>query len=80
MKNIEKGQRYIVKNFINGSPHYRTYRRKLLSMGLTPGASLVVKRIAPLGDPVQFEVNGFSLSLRRRELQALFQLEEVENA
>ena len=49
----------------------RAYRKKLLSMGLTPGAELTVKRIAPIGDPVEISVRGFSLSLRKAEADAL---------
>lgn len=47
------------------------YRRKLLSMGLTPGAEISITRLAPLGDPVEIRVRGFSLSLRREEAAAL---------
>ena len=49
----------------------RAYRKKLLSMGLTTGAELTVKRIAPMGDPVEISVRGFSLSLRKAEADAL---------
>ena len=49
----------------------RAYRKKLLSMGLTPGAELTVKRIAPMCDPVEISVRGFSLSLRKAEADAL---------
>jgi len=47
------------------------YRRKLLSMGLTPGAELSVTRVAPMGDPVEIRVRGFALSVRRDEAAAL---------
>jgi ferrous iron transport protein A len=40
-------------------------------MGLTPGAEFVVTRYAPLGDPVEIRVRGFSLTLRRDEAAAL---------
>jgi Fe2+ transport system protein FeoA len=43
------------------------YRRRLLAMGLTPGTEFTVTRFAPLGDPVQIAIRGFSLSLRRDE-------------
>jgi ferrous iron transport protein A len=45
----------------------RAYREKLLAFGLTPGTELSVTRIAPLGDPLEFRVRGFALSLRRGE-------------
>jgi ferrous iron transport protein A len=47
------------------------YRRKLLTMGLTPGAEIGITRVAPLGDPVEIRVRGFSLSLRKEEASAL---------
>lgn len=47
------------------------YRRKLLSMGLTPGAEFSVQRVAPMGDPVEILLRGFRLSLRKAEAEAL---------
>ncbi|MHB1360813.1 MAG: FeoA family protein [Rhodocyclaceae bacterium] len=49
----------------------RGYRRKLLTMGLTPGAEISITRLAPMGDPVEIRVRGFSLSLRKEEASAL---------
>jgi ferrous iron transport protein A len=49
----------------------RAYRQKLLSMGLTPGTHFTVTRHAPLGDPIEIEVRGFKLSLRKGEAAAL---------
>ena len=40
-------------------------------MGLTPGTCFTLKRLAPLGDPVEIEVRGFSLSLRKTEADAV---------
>jgi len=49
----------------------RAYRKKLLSMGLTPGAEFEVVRVAPMGDPVEIRVRGTSVSLRKGEAGAL---------
>jgi len=49
----------------------KAYRKKLLSMGLTPGAEFSVTRYAPMGDPVEIQVRGYSLSLRKEEAEAL---------
>lgn len=57
---------------------YRGYKGKLLSMGLTPGTEFIVIRHAPLGDPVEIEVRGFKLSLRKQEADALC-VEEVDD-
>ncbi len=40
---------------------------RLLEMGLTPGAQVAVVAAAPLGDPLELEVRGYRLSIRRRE-------------
>jgi len=47
------------------------FRKKLLSMGLTPGTEINVKRKAPLGGPLEVNLRGFSLSLRRREAESI---------
>ena len=49
----------------------KAYRKKLLAMGLTPGTEFSVIRYAPMGDPVEISVRGFSLSLRKDEAAAL---------
>ena len=49
----------------------RSYRKKLLAMGLTPGTPFDVTRVAPMGDPVEIAVRGFRLSLRRDEAAAV---------
>jgi ferrous iron transport protein A len=54
----------------------KVYRQRLISMGLLPGTEFIVSRIAPLGDPVEITVRGFSLSLRKGEASIL-QIEEV---
>ncbi|MGD1898966.1 MAG: ferrous iron transport protein A [Phormidesmis sp.] len=42
----------------------KSYRQKLLAMGLTPGTEFTITRQAPLGDPIELQVRGFQLSLR----------------
>ena len=49
----------------------KIYREKLLSMGLTKGTILKLIKIAPLGDPVEIEIRGFNLSLRKKEADIL---------
>ncbi|MGD1700826.1 FeoA family protein [Dapis sp. BLCC M229] len=49
----------------------RGYKKKLLSMGMTPGVTFKVIRVAPLGDPVEILVRDFHLSLRKEESDAL---------
>jgi DtxR family Mn-dependent transcriptional regulator len=42
-------------------------KQRMMAMGLVPGAEVKVLRVAPLGDPVEFKVKGYSLSLRKSE-------------
>jgi Fe2+ transport system protein FeoA len=62
------GERGRVIGYQRGNP---SYREKLLSMGLTPGTEFSVIRLAPLGDPVEINVRGYSVSLRKREAELL---------
>jgi ferrous iron transport protein A len=54
------------------------YRKKMLSMGLLPGTEFVLKRIAPLGDPIEIEIRGFALILRKKEA-GILKLERIEH-
>ncbi|MGB3908547.1 MAG: ferrous iron transport protein A [Methanomethylovorans sp.] len=44
-----------------------TVRRKLMDMGMVPGSEVEVVRTAPLGDPIEFRIKGYSLSMRKQE-------------
>ena len=52
----------IVKMEIKGKA-----RQRFLAMGLIKGDTVTVKRVAPLGDPIDFIVKGYHLSLRKSE-------------
>lgn len=68
LKDLQKGDRAEVVGFGDGS---RGYKRRVLALGLTPGAKFTVKNIAPLGDPVKVELMGNSLSLRKEEAEIM---------
>lgn len=42
-------------------------RRRLMDLGITPGADVKVIKVAPLGDPVEVNIRGYELSLRKDE-------------
>jgi ferrous iron transport protein A len=56
---------------VSGSDEIST---RLLEMGITPGASLAVLGTAPLGDPIELELRGYRLSIRKSEA-ALVEIE-----
>lgn len=42
-------------------------RRRIMEMGVTPGTMVKVVKIAPLGDPIEVNIRGYELSLRKEE-------------
>lgn len=63
LNDIEKGKDARIVS-IRGSGKLH---KRLLDMGITSGAEVQVKNIAPLGDPIEITVRGYSLSLRKEE-------------
>jgi Fe2+ transport system protein FeoA len=47
------------------------FRRRLLELGLLPGVSVKKRKVAPLGDPIELEVRGARLSIRRAEARGI---------
>ena len=45
------------------------FRRRLLDMGVTPGATVYLRKKAPLGDPLEVTIRGYELTLRKDEAQ-----------
>lgn len=68
LQHLPVGSRGRVEGFRDGS---KSYRQKLLAMGLTPGTEFEVTRHAPMGDPVEIRIRGFSLMLRKQEADML---------
>jgi ferrous iron transport protein A len=60
---LERGGRGVVDS-IGGE---RPFRRRLMEMGLTPGAAVALVNVAPLGDPLEIELRSGRLSIRRHE-------------
>lgn len=42
-------------------------KRRIMDMGITKGTSIFVRKVAPLGDPVEVTVRGYELSLRKAD-------------
>lgn len=75
IQTLRPGERGRVLGFGVGN---RDYRRRLLSFGMTPGTEFTISRVAPLGDPIELVVRGFSLTLRKSEAD-MVQVERVES-
>lgn len=48
-----------------------TMRRRIMDMGLTPGTSIKVIKVAPLGDPIEVNIRNYELSLRKDEAEQI---------
>ena len=44
-------------------------KRRLMDMGITKGTSIYIRKVAPLGDPIEVTVRGYELSLRKDEAE-----------
>jgi Fe2+ transport system protein FeoA len=70
---LKVGQKARIVTLLAGN---KVYRQKLMAMGLTPGTPFTLSRIAPLGDPIEIQIRGVALSLRKEEANIL-QIEEM---
>lgn len=68
LNELRPGQRARVTGYADPDD---PYARQLLALGLIPGTTLAVERVAPLGDPVEIKFRGTRLALRSREASGL---------
>lgn len=67
LKEIKVGQRAkIVRVHGEGA-----LRRRIMDMGLTRGTDIYVRKVAPLGDPMELNIRGYELSLRRDDAEMI---------
>ena len=45
------------------------FRRRIMDMGITRGTEIFVRKVAPLGDPIEVSVRGYELSIRKSEAE-----------
>lgn len=74
---LQPGDRAQVRGYEPGEP---AYRMKLLALGLTRGVAFQVVKSAPLGDPIEIEVRGYRLSLRKHEASTIQVRKDHEKA
>lgn len=46
-------------------------KRRIMDMGITKGTELIVRKVAPLGDPIEITVHGYELSLRKADAERI---------
>lgn len=67
LKDASVGSTVVVKK-IEGEG---AVRRRIMDMGITRGANIFVRKVAPLGDPIEVTVRGYELSLRKADAQMI---------
>lgn len=63
LRNVKVGQTVQVTR-LNGEG---ALRRRIMDMGITKGSEIHIRKVAPLGDPVEITVRGYELSLRKAD-------------
>ena len=66
LSDLKIGQRARVLGLHLDKPEVR---RHLLDMGITKGTEILIKKIAPMGDPVDIELRGYELCIRKEEMK-----------
>ena len=58
----------VVVSKITGDP---AYKRRIMDMGITKGSEVYIRKVAPLGDPMEVTVRGYELSLRKADAEMI---------
>lgn len=68
LSDLRRGQKCIVLDFHNDNA---ALRRRLLDMGITKGVIIEIKKIAPLGDPIDIRLRGYELCIRKADMEGI---------
>ena len=63
LKEVKVGEKATIRK-LNGEG---AVKRRIMDMGLTKGTEVYVRKVAPLGDPIELNVRGYELSLRKAD-------------
>lgn len=67
LKDVKVGSTVTVKKIAGEGP----VRRRIMDMGITKGVQVYVRKVAPLGDPVEVTVRGYELSIRKADAEII---------
>ncbi len=67
LKEVKIGQTVTVKKIHGEGP----VKRRIMDMGITKGVEIFVRKVAPLGDPIEINVRDYELSLRKIDAQMI---------
>lgn len=63
LRDVKIGEKAIIKKIDGKGP----IKRRLMDMGVTKGEKILVRKVAPLGDPIEVNIRGYELSFRKDE-------------
>ena len=66
LKELKPGEKAIIIKVLGEKG---AVRRRLMDMGVTRGAEVLVRKVAPLGDPIEVNIRGYELTLRKTEAE-----------
>ena len=67
LKDVKVGQSATVARLHGEGP----VRRRIMDMGITKGVEIYVRKVAPLGDPMELNLRGYELSLRKADAEMI---------
>lgn len=67
LREVSIGQTVTVKKLIGEGP----VKRRIMDMGITKGVEINVRKVAPLGDPIEVTVRGYELSIRKADAKII---------
>lgn len=67
LRDVRVGQTVKVKKLTGAGP----VKRRIMDMGITKGVEIYVRKVAPLGDPVEVTVRGYELSVRKADAEMI---------
>ena len=67
LKDVKVGENAVVKRLHGEGP----VKRRIMDMGITKGVELHVRKVAPLGDPMELNVRGYELSVRKADAEMI---------
>lgn len=67
LKNAAVGETVIVSNIVGEG----AVRRRIMDMGVTRNAEVYIRKVAPLGDPIEVTVRGYELSIRKADAEMI---------
>lgn len=66
LRDISPGEKCVIRNV-----YVNNLRKRIIDMGLTTGTVIAVRKLAPLGDPIEIYVRGYSLTIRKSEARMI---------